>query len=297
MKSRLLMAAVLAASLASVAPAQYSLYWELPSTPGDLSLGLAGLAVSDAPEGLGFDPSVLSEVGWRTARASALQWWQDVYAGTFSGALPVKPLGTAGFALGYWSLGSMTALSQQGEPLGSIEPKSVLWEAALGRRIFSGLGLGLAAKGYSLIMPDRKDWGWAVDAGARYHYRFLTGMAAARNLGPKYPVNSAYRFDLPASADLGLAASLLGNRAEAGLVFTASKGREPVVSAGLEIKPFSFAGLRLGLDNDDSKPERSPLGLGLALMTTGAQDYSVEYGYRSYGALGDVHAFSVGVDF
>ncbi len=297
MKKRLLLAAVLAAALALTAPAQYSLYWELPSTPGALSLGLAGLAVSDAPEGLSFDPSVLSEMEWRTARASALQWWQDVYAGTFAGALPIKHLGTAEISFGYWSLGSMTALSSQGEPLGSIEPKSVLWGVALGRHIFPGLGLGLAAKGYSLMMPDRNDWGWAMDAGARYRRTFLTGMVVARNLGPKYPVNGAYRFDMPASADLGLAASLLGNRVDIGLVFTASKNRKPIVSAGFELMPFSFAGIRLGLDNDDSRPERSPLGMGLSLRTTGAQDYSVEYGYRSYGALGNVHAFSIGVDF
>ena len=49
--------------------------------------------------------------------------------------------------------------------------------------------------------------------------------------------------------------------------------------------------------NDDAKPERSPLGMGLALSTTGSQDYRMEYGYRSYGALGSVHAISIGMDF
>lgn len=289
--------ALVAALLSTPTLAQYSLYWELPITPGGLSLGSASLVVSDMPEGFSFDPSALSGIGWRTARASALQWWQDVYAGAFSGAVPVRPLGTAGFSMGYWSLGSMTAFSPQGQVLGSLEPRSLLWGVGLGRRIIPPLGIGLAAKGYSLIMPDRKDWGWALDAGARFNHSFIKVLASARNLGPSYPVNSAQRFDLPATADLGLGAILLGNKVEAGLVFSASKGREPVISTGLEIRPLSFVALRLGWDNDDSKPERSPLGLGLAVHSTGAQDYSVDYGYRSYGLLGQVHAVSIGIDF
>jgi len=292
-----LLAALALMGLASPLAAQYSLYWDLPTTPGNLSLGMASLAVSPEPEGLVVNPAWLSEVRWRTARASGLQWWQEIYAGSFSGAVPVKPLGTAGLSLGYWSFGSMAALGPQGEPLGNFESQSLLWGLGLGRRILAGLAAGLYLKGYSLMMPERKDWGWGLDAGAQYRHRFLTGTLLARNLGPRYPVNNAVRFDLPASVNLGVGAGLAGQRIVAGLVFTSAKGQRPFVSAGVEVLPASFAGLRLGYDTDDSKPERSPLGLGVSMRTTGTQDYSVEYGYRSYGVLGDVHAISLGMSF
>jgi hypothetical protein len=292
-----LLAALALLAAASPLAAQCSLYWDLPATPGSLSLGLASLALSPEPEGLSLNPARLSEISWRTVRASGLQWWQDVYAGTFSGVVPAKPLGTASLSFGYWSFGSLVALSPQGEPLGSIEPKSILWGLGLGRKLLMEISAGLAVKGYSLIMPDRKDWGWALDAGASYRHRFLTGSLLARNLGTRYPVNSDFKFDLPASVNLGLSARAWGERAEAGLVFTSARDQKPVVSAGLELRPLPFASLRLGYDNDEGKPERSPLGLGIAVHTTGVQDYSVEYGYRSYGGLGDVHAFSIGMNF
>ncbi len=283
--------------LASPAAAQYSLYWDMPSTPGNLSLGLASLVVSPEPEGLLVNPATLPDVKWRAARASGLQWWQDVYAGSFAGAVPVKPFGTASFSFGYWSFGSMAALGSQGEPLGSFESQSLLWGLGLGRRLFYDVSAGLAVKGYSLIMPDRKDWGWGIDAGASYRYRFLSGTLLARNLGPKFPVNNAAKFELPSSLNIGCAAKLWGDRLDAGLAFTSARYQEPVLSGGLEVRPVPFAGLRVGYDNDESKPERSPLGIGIFLRTTGAQDYTVEYGYRSYGALGEVHAVSIGISF
>lgn len=283
--------------LAAPLAAQQGLYWDLPTTPGNLSLGTAALALSPEPEGLLVNPAGLADVKWRTARASGLQWWQDVFAGSFSGALPVRPLGTASLSLGYWSFGSMAALGPQGEPLGNFESQSLLWGVGLGRNILYGVRAGLALKGYSLVMPDRKDWGWGLDAGAMYGFRFMTATVLARNLGPKYPVNSSIRFDMPASANLGLGAKVLGERLSAGLVLTSARYRKPVVSAGLEARPVPYAGVRLGYDNDGDKPERSPVGLGLSLHTTGAQDYAVEYGYHSYGALGEAHAVSIGMSF
>lgn len=296
-RTTLTLAALALLALAAPLTAQYSLYWEMPTTPGSLGLGPASLVVSPEPEGLAVNPASLPLVKWRSARAAGLQWWQEVYAGSFSGAVPINKLGTASLSFGYWSFGSMSALGPLGEPLGNFESQSLLWGLGLGRSLPLGLGAGLALKGYSLMMPDRKDWSWAVDAGVQWRYRLLTGTLLARNLGPKFPVNNAVKFDLPSSANIGLGAELLDGRVEAGMLLTSARDQEPVVSAGVEIKPVPYAGLRLGYDNDDTKPERSSLGVGAALRTTGTQDYSVEYGYRSYGALGDVHAVSVGVSF
>lgn len=282
---------------ASPLAAQHSLYWDLPTTPGNISLGTAALAVCAEPEGLAINPAGLADVKWRTARASGLQWWQDVFAGSFSGAMPMKPLGTASLSLGYWSFGSMSALGPQGQHLGNIESQAVLWGLGWGRPLFYGLSAGLSFKGYSLLMPERKDWGWGADAGVLYGYRFLTATVVIRNLGPKYPVNNSIRFEMPSSANLGLGAKFLGEKLSAGAVLTSARYRKPVLSAGLEVRPVPYAGARLGYDNDRDKPERSPVGLGLSLHTTGAQDYSVEYGYRSYGALGEAHSVSIGMSF
>jgi len=66
---------------------------------------------------------------------------------------------------------------------------------------------------------------------------------------------------------------------------------------GLEYSPLKSVTVRLGYDNDDTKPERSKLGVGVCFKQTGKQDYSVEYGYRWWGALGTAQALSLGMSF
>ncbi len=284
-------------ALTAGAPAQYNLYWEMPTTPGGLSLGAASLLISTQPEGLAINPASLAEARWRSVRASGLQWWQDIYAGSVTGSLPAGSLGHLGLGLGYWSFGSIPALGPMGEPRGSIESRSFLWGVGLGRNLFGIINTGLALKGYTLMMPDRKDWSWAGDVSCQYGFRFLTGTFLVRNLGPKFPVNNQIKFDLPTSANIGLSARLWNDRLSSGLLWTMLRSSAPVLSSAAAIRPIRFLEINLGYDNDQTKPQRSSLGFGLAVTTTGLQDYRVEYGYRSYGALGNVHAVSLGMDF
>jgi len=279
------------------AAAQYSLYWDLPASPAGLSLGLSSLILVPEPEGTIINPASLSSVKWRSAKAAGLQWWQDVYAGAFSAAIPFGRFGTAGASLGYWSFGTMAGLGPNGENLGNFESQALLWSAGYGRPLFLGWSAGFVVKGYSLLMLERKDWSWGGDFSLKYDYKFISAHILARNLGPKYPVNNAVKFNLPASANLGLATKFWQDRLAAALMYSSVRGLPPYLSAGVELKPLSFIALRFGYDNDDNKPERSRFGLGLSLNTTGAQDYAVEYGYRSYGALGNVHAVSLGLSF
>lgn len=297
MKKILICSALALGFAISPATAQYSLYWDLPTSPASLSLGLSSLILIPEPEGTIINPASLGSVKWRSAKAAGLQWWQEVYAGSFSAALPLGRIGTAGASLGYWSFGTMAGLGPNGENLGNFESQSLLWGAGFGRPLFWGWSAGLAIKGYSLLMPDRKDWSWGSDLALKYDYKFLSVHLLARNLGPRYPVNNAVKFNLPSSASLGLGAKFWQDRLAGALIYSSVRGQRPYLSAGMELKPLPFAALRLGYDSDDSKPERSRIGLGLSLSTTGTQDYAVEYGYRSYGALGNVHSISLGLSF
>lgn len=274
------------------------LYWNMPTAPAQLAFAAGSAAMADAPQGLAANPAALAAVTWRSLSTAGVQWWEGIYGGSVSATLPIgKRRGTAGAALGYWTSGELIGYDDRGNSLGSISAQAVCGSFSYGYELFGGFAAGAALKFSALTMPQRRDLGFAVDCGAQYRWRSLAANLLAQDLGPKYPVNSAVRGELPFAVSLGGRASLWRDRITVAAQFTARNGERPQPVIGLEASPMPLITARIGYDGQRDRPQASPLGFGLAVRTTGKQDYTVEYGYRSYGDLGRAQALSLGISF
>lgn len=286
--------------LAALADAQNSavLFWNMPTSPSQLAHGAGTLSMSDQPQGLSVNPAGLAAVKWRSLTTAGIQWWGGVYGGSVVSVLPVgKRLGVAGVSLSYWTLGTVAAYDDQGNSLGSISGQAICGRLDYGYELFSGFSSGAGLKFANLILPGRRDLGFAVDLAAEYRWRFLAANLQVRDLGPKYPVNDADRDKLPAVASTGARASLWKDRLVAGAQLNGRTGERPYPSIGLEVTPVALVTVRAGYSGEKDKSQMSPFGVGFAVHTTGKQDYTIEYGYRSFGDLGHVQAVSLGINF
>ncbi|MDI6738881.1 MAG: hypothetical protein QME74_00775 [Candidatus Edwardsbacteria bacterium] len=291
---------VAALALSALAGAQNSavLYWNMPTSPAQLAHGAGTLIMGDEPQGMSVNPAGLAAMKWRSVSTCGVQWWGGVYGGSVGAVLPVgKKLGVAGVSLSYWTLGAIAAYDDRGNPLGNISAQAVCGRLDYGYELFSGFSAGAGIKFFNLILPDRRDFGYAFDLGAEYRWRFLAANMQLRDLGPKYPVNNANRDKLPAIASTGARASLWKDRIVVGAQLNARTGERPYPTLGLDAAPIPLISARLGYSGEKNKDQMSRLGFGLGVHTTGKQDYDIEWGYRSFGNLGFVQSLTLGMNF
>jgi hypothetical protein len=269
----------------------------MPTSPAQIVNGAGTLTMGDEPHGLAVNPAGLAAVKWRTITTSGVQWFDGVYGGSVSAALPLKTHGTVGVALGYWTLGSIASYDGLGAPLGNISPQAFTGTLDYGYELFGGFSAGAGVKFTNLIMPQRTDVGVAFDLGAEYRWQFLAANLQVRDLGPKNPVNGTIRDKLPAVFTSGVRAGLWKERVVMGLQLNARTGERPYPILGLQVTPLAPVTLSLSASGEKDKDKMSRYGAGLTVHTTGKQDYAIEYGYRSYGDLGYAQALSLGINF
>ena len=288
---------ILAAAAAAAQGNSAVYYWNMPTTASQLAYGAASLTMDAAPQGLAVNPAALAFVKWKSVNTGGVQWWGDIYGGSATATLPLRKWGAASAGLGYWTLGAVTAIDDRGNPLGNISAQAIAGNVGWGRLLFEGLALGVNLKFANLMMPQQRDLGLAADLGGEYRWRFLAANLQLRDVGPNYPVNSDVRAKLPTVFSAGLRANLWQDRIALAAQLNARTYEQPFAALALEVTPIPLVSARLGYSGDRDKDQMSPLGLGLAVHTTGKQDYQVEYGYRSYGRLGQVQALSLGMSF
>jgi hypothetical protein len=272
-------------------------YWNMPTTASQLVYGAGSLTMDQDAQGLTINPAALAYVKWRSLTSGGVQWWGDIYGGSVNGTLPLKKLGAVGAGLGYWTMGAIPAIDALGKPLGNIRAEAITGNLGYGCLLFSGFALGANVKFSNFIMPQRRDLGLAVDLGSEYRWRFLAANLQLRDLGPKFPINGSARAKLPTAFSAGLRAGLMQERVALAAQLNARTSERPFATLGLELTPLPLVSARIGYSNEHDKDQMSPLGFGLAVHTTGKQDYRVEYGFRSFGRLGDIHAVSLGMNF
>lgn len=273
------------------------LYWNMPTTPEQVTYGSGAISKSTEPYGLEINPASLGFIKYRSIRASGIQWWQDVYGGSANVLLPVKRYGTLSLNLGYWSLGSITEMTEEGQPLGTIQSQAASLLLGFGTVLSGAFGLGIDIKGSRLDLPDRYDWGWAADVALQYRRGLFNGLLTVRDLGPDNPVNNGIRYPLNTEYVAGFNFRYFENILKGSLQYSVFKEGESYPALALEISPITNFSLSLGYDKQKNISERSPLGLGMELRQLGKRDLMVAYGYRSYGALGNINSIAMGINF
>lgn len=272
------------------------LYWDLPASPDRVALGDGAFFLPLTQPGASQNPAYLGMAKCRWLSAAGTQWWQEVYAGSADAIVPCGRWGAASLSLGYWSLGSVTKIGDDGQPRGTIQSQASLLGLGYGLALDQRWIAGIYARASRLGLLERYDWGWSSDVALGYRRGIFLASLVARNLGPEYPRNSEIRRPLPSQFTVGLRASLLEGRAAGSLHYSRGDG-QGCPGLSLEYSPIRELSLRLGYERDPVREERSPLGLGLEIRRLGQRDLSINYGFRSFGGLGQIHALSLGACF
>jgi len=287
---------VLLSGLVSSAPGGV-MPWNQPASPAEIALSGAVLELTSEPQGLSLNPALLAGVKWKGISSSGVLWPMDIYGGSVGGVFPLAQAGVAAAGISYWNYGQLDAYDRLGGRLGTIEPQSVSVLLGFGRRLYGGLSGGINLKGAVSAIGSNKDYSWCTDLAVSYVFGSLTANLQLRDIGPRYPVNDSLKYNLVKTFTAGVSRTFLKDRLAAGMQLNAAEDQKWHPVLGLEYRPLHSVIILLGYDGDDTKPERSKLGLGVCLRQTGKKDYSVDYGYRWWGALGTAQALSLGMSF
>ena len=271
--------------------------WNQATSPAEIALSGAVLSMISEPQGLSVNPALLSGVKWRGVNSSGVLWPLDIYGGSVSGVLPAAKAGVLAAGISYWNYGLLNAYDRLGSQLGTINPQAVSALLGFGRKLYSGLSGGINLKGSMSSIGSNKDYSWASDLALCYDFKYLSANVQLRDAGPRYPVNDSLKHDLLKTFSAGIKKTFFREQLAICLQADAVETQKWHPLLGLEYSPLKALTLRLGYDGDDAKPERSKFGLGFCFKQTGKQDYTVEYGYRSWGQLGTVQAISLGMSF
>jgi len=273
------------------------IFWNMPTTADQVIFGSGCFLQSQEPQGLSVNPSYLGFMKYRSFSASGIQWWDDIYGGSASAVMPVARYGSASASLGYWSLGTMTGYTDDGQPLGTIQSQATNIGLSYGLVIADAWGAGLNLKASRLDLPDRNDWGWASDLALTYRKGIISGGLMIKDLGPDYPKNNDIRHPLNTTYMAGARISYFENRVNGSLQYNIRKEEGGYPGLSLEYTPLPNLTLKLGYEKVPELDERSPLGFGMEINKIGRRDLSVSYGFRSYGNLGNIQALTMGVSF
>jgi len=273
------------------------LYWNQPTSPAEIALSTAVLSLIPEPQGLSLNPSLLPGVKWKSVNSSGVLWPLDIYGGSVSGVFPLARSGAAAAGISYWNYGQLNAYDRMGNQTGTINPQALALLLGYGRRIYGSLSGGINLKGSRSSVQDNSDYSWGADLALNYDFKTAQAGLLLRDLGPRYPVNDTLRFKMLRTISAGVRKAFFRDQLAVGLQLDATETRKWHPVLGIEFNPLQALTLRLGYDGDDSRPERSRLGLGLAFRQTGKQDYTLEYGYRSWGRLGTVQALALIISF
>lgn len=287
---------ILIAMLGLSAQAQV-VYWNMPTTADQVAYGRGSYLISREPQGMMINASSLGFLKYRSFSASGIQWWQDVYGGSATAMLPFGRMGSAGFSLGYWSLGTVTGYTEDGRPLGTIQSQASNLGLAYGLVLYNAWGLGISLKGSRLELPDRNDWGWASDLSLTYKRGALSGVLIASDLGPDYPKNNDIKYPLSTVYMAGAGYALWGGKACGSFQYNIRESEKGYPGLALSIAPLPNLILKAGYDDVPELSDRSPFGFGMEVNKIGKRDLNVSYGFRSYGNLGNIQAITMGVCF
>lgn len=273
------------------------IYWNMPTSAEQVVYGQGCLIQSETPQGLMQNPAALGFIRYRNFSTSGIQWWQEVYGCSAGFLQPAGKFGTTSLSLGYWSLGTITEISEEGQPLGTIQSQAVNIGLGYGLVLYDTWGLGLDLKVSRLNLPGRYDWGWGSDLALSYKRGRYTGNLLVRDLGPDFPKNNDIRSPLNTYYIAGLKAVFLKGKLCGSVQYNLPKEGSSYPGLSIDISPVPAFSLKLGYENDPRAEERSPLGVGLEIKKLGRTDLSVIYGFRSYGVLGYTQAITMGICF
>ncbi len=295
-----LVSLVAAASSAAAAPAGFA-FLEVPVGARAVAMGGAYVSVADGVEGAFWNPAALAGVRGTQIAGGHVEFVQSLKQDQFAVAGQLFGGGVAGSLRAMYTQ-PIEARDEVGTLTGTWGSHDLEFQLGYGRALGAGVQLGAAAQVVRERLDTESATTWAGSVGATVVPAALPGMrfgVSAQHLGPA----AHYDFDgvrgaavdLPAAVQAGGSWShpLGGGFASTvALDARATRGREPVECAGVELASTVGAALRAGWRHGDDLTDFSA-GAGWRHGT-----FSVDYAWVPAKLdLGDTHRFSFGAQF
>lgn len=261
--------------------------------PRAAAMGEAFSAVADDVTAIYWNPAGLAQLEQDELATMYKEWFVNINSGSLAYAHPSNTKKyTQAFAINYVDAGEIHQTTKDGQTNAIFRPEDFAISFSRAKYIRKNLAVGSTVKYIHQRLYNENANGFAVDSGILYRISntfYLSGVI--QNLGTKMKFVDQ-GFELPLTFKTGLAYRLKT------LIFTADYNKptdnEPSINFGFESNVGKTISLRLGyryekgdnkLDLYKSSPSGVTGGLGLNL----GDIYYLDYGFASYGDLGDTN--------
>ncbi len=303
---------LVASLLASVAGAQTSTYGFLRNDASARSAALNGSFVSMTgdPVGIFYNPALIATILHRSASASFLKHILDVNGGSLAYSQEWEEVGQLGIGIQFLDYGTFTRTDASMNRLGEFGSRDLAVVAGVGRSV-EGIGsVGINVKFISSSIAEFSSSALAVDFGYLYQLpeEGITLGASLLNIGSQLRAYAGVRENLPADLKIGLTKRPEHLPVFLNLNFHHMNEDQPQFldrlssfSFGAEFLMSEAVRIRAGYNNELRKELKLGTSAGLAGFSFGGgllvKEYQIDYAFNSFGRVGSLHRFSIGMNF
>jgi len=231
----------------------------------------------------------------------------DVNSGTLVFSTPVSPRYVVAAALRFTSYGSMDRADQFGTVDGTFSPGDYVLSVSVASNQLKNFTYGISLKGLYSRIDQYAASAAAVDAGCIYSIpsQSMTVGASLQNAGKTIDAFINEKESLPVSVRAGITKRLahlplmllldavypLYKTGDSDLFW--SLAGEFTVSDNILLR-WGYSSMGPGQNPQEDAGRIKGISLGLAIFV---QEYRLDYGWRSRGILGNLHAVTLNIPF
>jgi len=267
------------------------------------------VSMTDDPNVIFYNPASLNTLIKPKASVSYLDHLLDVYSATASYAQYLNGIGNVGAGILYMNYGTFNRTNASMDVLGTFGAQELECIVGIATAYDEDIHVGINAKYIYSSIAEYTSNALAIDLGFLYSIPSQNLMigGSVLNLGKQLTAYNGFTESLPLDVKIGLTKrpehlpvylSLNFHRLnESGQNFIDRFSRFTV---GAEFLMSGSLRLRVGYNNKQRKELKMGTSAGLAGFSMGGglvlKDYQVDYSYNSYGHIGGLHRFSLGIN-
>lgn len=270
------------------------------------ALGGSFVTMTDDPNSIFYNPAGLASLTASRVSFGFFKHLMDINSGYASYGTEIPGLGHVGFGALYINYGQFQQMGEEGQNLGTFGAGEFALSAGYAGGLQPGLNYGVNAKYIYSAIANYYSSGAAVDFGLLYSavpQRLILG-ASLLNLGTQLNPYINTREDLP--LDLKVGASIYPEHLPAAILISLDRLNEyqnnfadhfKAFAVGVEFTASPNVQLRFGYNNENRQDLTIGQSAGFAGLSLGIgftnNTYTIDYGYTSYGKIGDLHRVSI----
>ncbi|MBI5464734.1 MAG: type IX secretion system protein PorQ, partial [Ignavibacteriales bacterium] len=309
--NRLFISAISILLASPFASSQNSTFSFLQLDVGARASALQGsfVSITNDPDAIFYNPAALATMERPRASFGYLDHLVDVSAGSFSFARSVEGLGQVGFGIVYVNYGTFTQTDELSNIYGSFTSSDLEVVGGVGVPLDEQTMVGGSIKYIRSAIAEYRSTAFAFDAGILYAIpsENITIGASIQNIGRQLGAFDGTRESLPLDIRIGITKRPQHLPVLLNLNF--HKLNESSATLSDRFSAFTFGAefllsetvrLRVGYNNEQRRELKMGSSAAMAGFSIGGgilvRDYLVDYAFNSFGRIGGIHRFSLGIN-